>query len=80
MPLYMESVMDLLRSLEGHFDYEQFKLQLAEQELQPRQKVMLKIRLQLLDSCLKGGDLDNHAPVHFGKGKLTIVEYVHRNP
>ena len=49
MPLYMETVMDLLRSSEGDFDYDNFKAKLEEQELQGTQRAMLNIRLQFLN-------------------------------
>ena len=74
MPLYMEAIMSILRSMEGSFDYVRFRDQLKEQKFNPGQKAMLNLRLSLLDSCLQGGTLGNRASTHFRKGQLTIIE------
>jgi hypothetical protein len=76
MPLYMEAVMEILRSME-RFDYAEFRRQLKAQKFSPGQKAMLNLRLSLLDSCLKGGNESNRVSTHFQEGKLTIVEYEH---
>ena len=74
MPLYMEAIMSILRSMESNFDYTQFRDELKKQKFNPGQKAMLNLRLSLLDSCLEGGTLENRVPTHFKKGQLTIIE------
>jgi hypothetical protein len=78
MPLYMEAIMAILRSMDSEdtFDYDDFRRQLSEQKFNPSQKAMLNIRLALLDSCLAGGNSQNRISNYFKKGHLTIVEYV----
>ena len=76
MPLYMEAVMTILRSMEDTFDYTLFREELKAQSFSGTQKSMLNLRLSLLDSCLKGGSTKNRVSTHFGKGHLTIIEYV----
>lgn len=66
--------MSILRSMESHFDYVQFRDQLKAQKFNPGQKAMLNLRLGLLDSCLEGGNLHNRVSTHFRKGQLTIIE------
>jgi hypothetical protein len=77
MPLYMESIMTIMRSMTV-FDYQMFRTRLdAEAKLfQPNQKAMLSLRLNLLDSCLKDGTPTNCVSAHFKPGQLTIIEYV----
>jgi hypothetical protein len=77
MPLYMEAVMGILRSME-HFDYNIFRQQLKAQNFAPSQKAMLNLRLSLLDSCLKDGSSSNRVATHFCEGQLTVVECVSR--
>ncbi|GJE88159.1 hypothetical protein PsYK624_042420 [Phanerochaete sordida] len=74
MPLYMEAIMSILRSMESRFNYQSFRQQLKEQKLNPSQKAMLNLRLSLLDSCLQGGNNVNRVATHFRKGQLTIVD------
>ena len=74
MPLYMEAIMSILRSMEGNFEYSDFRKALKEQQFNPGQKAMLNLRLSLLDSCLEGGDSTNRVSTHFKKGQLTIIE------
>lgn len=74
MPLYMEAIMVILRSMEDRFDYLEFRKQLDAQRFNPSQNSMLKLRLSLLDSCLKGGNESNRVSAHFKKGQLTIIE------
>lgn len=71
----MEAIMSILRSMEGDFKYAEFRKALERQQFSPSQKAMLNLRLSLLDSCLKGGNLTNRASIHFKKGHLTIIEY-----
>lgn len=66
--------MSILRSMENKFNYDSFRLQLKQQQLNPSQKAMLNLRLSLLDSCLEGGNNVNRVTTHFRKGQLTIVE------
>jgi hypothetical protein len=73
MPLYMESIMAILRTMDD-FDYEQFRAELKAQKFAPTQKAMLNLRLLLLDSCLKDGTIHNRVSTHFKKGQLTIIE------
>ncbi|GJE88165.1 hypothetical protein PsYK624_042480 [Phanerochaete sordida] len=74
MPLYMEAVMTILRSMEDSFDYTKFREQLSAQTFSASQKSMLKLRLSLLDSCLKDGNASNRVSTHFKKGHLTIID------
>ena len=74
MPLYMEAIMSILRSMESNFSYSLFREELKKQKLNPSQKAMLNLRLSLLDSCLEGGNAYNRVSTHFQKGQLTIIE------
>ncbi|VDC07734.1 unnamed protein product [Peniophora sp. CBMAI 1063] len=74
LPLYMEALMDILRSMETNFSYTAFRAELARQKFSPAQKAMLNIRLALLDSCLAGGDEGNSVSRHFVQGQLTIID------
>ena len=74
MPLYMEAIMSILRSMESKFDYVQFREQLKAQKFNPGQKAMLNLRLSLLDGCLNEGTLENRVSTHFRMGQLTIIE------
>ena len=76
MPLYMESIMNILRSMQDNFDYPTFRSALMKQGFNRGQSSMLKLRLSLLDSCLEGGDETNSVTSHFKNGNLTIIEYV----
>jgi hypothetical protein len=69
--------MDILRSMEV-FNYHDFRKQLQEQarSFAPNQKAMMSLRLSLLDSCLKDGNVANRVASHFRHGQLTIIEYV----
>ena len=80
MPLYMEAIMSILRSMEGAFDYAEFREALKAQKFNPGQKAMLNLRLSLLDSCLEGGTKENRVSTHFRKGHLTIIEYEYPLP
>jgi hypothetical protein len=75
MPLYMESIMAMLRNMET-FDYSAFREELTQQTFSNTQKAMLNLRLSLLDSCLKGGTTENRIATHFSPGTLTIIELV----
>ena len=66
--------MTILRSMEDSFDYTKFREQLSAQTFSATQKSMLKLRLSLLDSCLKDGNASNRVATHFKKGHLTIIE------
>ena len=76
MPLYMEAIMSILRSMESNFSYTRFRDELKNQKFNPGQKAMLNLRLSLLDSCLEGGNMQNRVTTHFQKGQLTIIEQV----
>ena len=76
MPLYMEAIMAILRSMEDNFDYGEFRRRLDAQKFNGGQKAMLNLRLSLLDSCMKGGNATNRVSTHFKPGQLTIIEYV----
>jgi hypothetical protein len=75
MPLYMEIIMNILRSMDN-FDYHAFRAELNEQSktFAPNQKSMMNLRLSLLDSCLKNGDMTNRVSSYFCPGQLTIIE------
>lgn len=74
MPLYMEAIMSILRSMEEKFDYHEFRRQIAAQRFNGGQKAMLNLRLALLDSCIKDGKATNRIATHFKPGQLTIIE------
>ncbi|GJE88163.1 hypothetical protein PsYK624_042460 [Phanerochaete sordida] len=74
MPLYMEAIMTILRSMESNFSYTAFRDALKEQKLNGTQKAMLNLRLSLLDSCLAGGNTANRVSTHFRQGQLTIID------
>ncbi|KZV75963.1 hypothetical protein PENSPDRAFT_680683 [Peniophora sp. CONT] len=74
LPLYMEALMDILRSMETNFSYTAFRAELAKQKFSPAQKSMLNLRLALLDSCLAGGNVGNSVSRHFVEGQLTIID------
>ena len=74
MPLYMEALMSILRSVEDDFDYAAFRKQLSTMKFNGGQKAMLNLRLSLLDTCMKGGNASNRASTHFRAGRLTIIE------
>lgn len=76
LPLYMEALMDILRSMETNFSYAAFRAELKKQKFSPAQKSMLNLRLALLDSCLAGGKPGNSVSRHFVEGQLTIIECV----
>ena len=73
MPLYMEYIMSVLRGM-STFSYDKFRSQLNEQRFSGMQKAMLDIRLNILDSCLEGGNASNRVSNYFEKGQLTIIE------
>lgn len=68
--------MAILRTMDGTFNYIEFRRQLEAQKFNPSQKTMLNLRLSLLDSCLKGGSTANSVASNFRKGQLTIIESV----
>lgn len=76
MPLYMEAIMAILRSMQDDFDYSAFRAALQSKDFNRSQMAMLDLRLSLLDSCLDGGTRENSASTHFKKGQLTIIECV----
>ena len=65
--------MSILRDMEP-FSYKEFRRQLKEVKFVASQKVMLDMRLNVLDSCLQGGNQSNCVSNHFKKGQLTIIE------
>ena len=77
MPLYMATVEAILRGIaseseDGSLDYLEFKRRLAEEKFDPVQKVMLKMRMNLLESFL---DLSGTAPApSFNPGEVTIID------
>ncbi|KAF7791008.1 hypothetical protein EIP86_001967 [Pleurotus ostreatoroseus] len=73
MPLYMESIMAILRGMEDNFDYRDFRDQVGRAKFNGSQKSMLNLRLSLLDSCLNG-DESNSIKSHFKAGQLTIID------
>lgn len=78
MPLYMESIMAILRSMDD-FNYNTFRARLQEESFNPSQKAMLNLRLSLLDSCLKGGTSNNRVANCLKPGTLTIIEFVYHD-
>jgi hypothetical protein len=76
MPLYMETIMSLLRTMGDEFSYAAFRKMLQEQEFDKRQMAMLSLRLSLLESCIGGGTDENRVGRYFELGQLTIIEYV----
>jgi hypothetical protein len=76
MPLYMESILALLRTMGDRFSYAAFRKMLQEQDFDKRQKAMLGLRLSLLEACIGGGTDANRVGAHFRPGQLTIIECV----
>jgi hypothetical protein len=74
----MECIMSLLRGMGDSFDYAAFRQALQAQEFDKRQKAMLGLRLNLLETCLASGSEENRVGTYFKPGQLTIVEYVQR--
>jgi hypothetical protein len=71
----MEVIMNILRSMDI-FDYQAFRAKLDEESrcFAPNQKSMMALRLNLLDACLKGGNMVNRVSSQFKPGHLTIIE------
>lgn len=74
MPLYMESIMAILRDMEDNFNYSTFRSKMGHAKFNQSQRSMLDLRLSLLDSCLHGGNASNSMKNHFKAGQLTIIE------
>lgn len=82
MPLYMQSILQILREMGDQFEYERFK-RLIEQrsnDFNPSQKEMLNLRLGLLESFLfeKSSQRHDRSFQSFGQrfkeGKMVIVD------
>ncbi|KAF7314608.1 p-loop containing nucleoside triphosphate hydrolase protein [Mycena kentingensis (nom. inval.)] len=73
MPLYMHTVLNIIRAIGvDHFTYREFKRRLDREQLDGKQKAMIKLRLDLLDGLVrpKSVPLDSH----FIPGGLVIVD------
>lgn len=77
MPLYMATVEAILRGIaseseDGSLNYLEFKRRLAKEKFDPTQTIMLKMRMNLLESFL---DLTGSAPAPtFNSGEITIID------
>lgn len=73
MPLYLFSAMAILREMGSDgFSYQGFRKKLAESDFNRTQQSMLQLRLDLLDSFLKGTGKD--IVKFFNSGRLVIVD------
>ncbi|GJE88802.1 hypothetical protein PsYK624_048890 [Phanerochaete sordida] len=73
-PIYMENIKTIFRSMEPVFDYQNFRRKLGEISLKGENKIMLDLRLTLLDSCINGKQNTKSVSSDFKKGQLTIVD------
>ena len=75
-PIYMSTMMTFLRRMEHNFNYDAFRKMLDTLRLKNDQRIMLDLRLELLDSCITTEPDARRAATFFKPGHLTIVEYV----
>ncbi|KAI0347429.1 hypothetical protein BDW22DRAFT_528650 [Trametopsis cervina] len=73
-PLYMQTILSILREMGEKFDFNQFmrRLELKKQDLNPNQLTGLKQRMELLESFLD--KKRQPPPTRFAAGQLTIVD------
>ena len=81
IPLYIQVVQQILRSMGEKFNYKDFKVKLTQKgsEFTPQQKAPLNLRIQLLESILlecqsKKGGTSGSIKQHFRQGVVTIVD------
>jgi len=73
MPLYMHSALLIMRNKGvDAFNYRDFKRQINAENLNPMQKAMIKLRLDLLDTFLRPEAPDIQS--YFYAGKLVLVD------
>ncbi|EIN14685.1 hypothetical protein PUNSTDRAFT_130308 [Punctularia strigosozonata HHB-11173 SS5] len=71
---YLEPVMSILCDMDS-FDYHTFRRRLDASRLTAAQKFALQQRLDMLDMCMKDGNVENHVKRHFRPGHSTIVDF-----
>ncbi|KAJ7124629.1 hypothetical protein C8R43DRAFT_1240942 [Mycena crocata] len=73
MPLYMHTVLLIIRNMGvDAFNYLEFKRQIALEQLDLKQKAMIKLRLDLLDGFLRPGAPEIES--YFAAGGLVLVD------
>lgn len=72
--LYIAISSILSRTPEQCFSFEAFVAELESVDFTNEQQQYVKQRLHLLEMCMAGGNSENGLSVHFGRGKLVIIE------
>ncbi|KAJ6577807.1 hypothetical protein B0H19DRAFT_1062386 [Mycena capillaripes] len=73
MPLYMHTVLLIIRNMGiDAFSYQEFKRQIGLEQLNPTQKAMIKLRLDLLDAFIHPSAPDIQS--YFTAGGLVLVD------
>ncbi|KAJ7923149.1 hypothetical protein B0H13DRAFT_2316839 [Mycena leptocephala] len=73
MPLYMHTALLIIRTMGvDAFSYLEFKRQISLQKLDPKQKAMIKLRLDLLDAFVRPDARDIES--YFTNGGLVLVD------
>ncbi|KAJ7782245.1 hypothetical protein DFH07DRAFT_728407 [Mycena maculata] len=73
MPLYMHTALLIIRTMGvDAFSYLEFKRQIGLEKLDPKQKAMIKLRLDLLDAFVRPGARDIES--YFTTGGLVLVD------
>ncbi|KAJ6577804.1 hypothetical protein B0H19DRAFT_1370886 [Mycena capillaripes] len=73
MPLYMHMVLLIIRNMGvDAFSYQEFKRQIGLEQLNPTQKAMIKLRLDLLDAFIHPSAADIQS--YFTAGGLVLVD------
>ncbi|PVF93467.1 hypothetical protein CPB86DRAFT_715372 [Serendipita vermifera] len=73
VPLYLHTALSILRDMSAeNFIYQDFRKRLKEPRFNRNQNSMLQLRLDLLDSFLKGSDADMSS--YFKPGRLVIID------
>ncbi|CCM04868.1 uncharacterized protein FIBRA_07061 [Fibroporia radiculosa] len=72
-PLYIQTVLSILRELGENFTYARFKtkLDVHKQEFNPAQRAGLKQRMDLLEAFV---NREKQQPARFAEGQLTIID------
>ncbi|KAH7094195.1 hypothetical protein BKA62DRAFT_42724 [Auriculariales sp. MPI-PUGE-AT-0066] len=73
MPLYMHSALMIVRSIGSDaFKYQEFRKRLDAERLNPMQRAMCKLRLELLDAFLRPGSANLKS--YFSPGQMVLVD------
>ncbi|KZT12865.1 uncharacterized protein LAESUDRAFT_808383 [Laetiporus sulphureus 93-53] len=75
-PLYMQTVLSILRDMGENFTYAEFKARLEgeRQGFNPAQRAGLKLRMQLLEGFLDTANMKHGQSSRFAEGRLTIID------